>query len=115
MVPQIENSIRYALESNDVDVPNLMSDGTQPVKILGPLFDLQETTQIFGESLVFELRGLLIEKRGADFRNRIAHGFVSEAECYGAAPVILWWIVLRLCLIPVLQSQQSKQSGDKAP
>jgi hypothetical protein len=104
LVPQIENSIRYVLESTGVDVSNLMSDGTQPVKILGPLFDLKETTQIFGNSLVFELRGLLIEKRGSDFRNRIAHGFVSEAECYSAAPIILWWIVLRLCLLPKLQA-----------
>ena len=30
LVPQIENSIRYVLESNDVDVSNLMSDSTQP-------------------------------------------------------------------------------------
>lgn len=102
LIPQIENSIRYALENNGVDVSNLMSDWTQPVKLLGQLFDLDETQEVFGESLVFELRGLLIEKRGAEFRNRIAHGFVSEAECYNAPPKLLWWIVLRLCLIPVL-------------
>lgn len=109
LVPQIENSMRFVLEGNGVDISNLMSDGTQPVKILGPLFDIPETTQIFGESLVFELRGLLIEKRGAEFRNRIAHGFTSEAECYTSAPVILWWLVLRLCLIPVLQQLKSKE------
>jgi len=103
LVPQMENSIRYVLEGNGVDVSNLLSDGTQPVKILGPLFDLKETTDIFTESVVFELRGLLIEKRGADFRNRLAHGFVSEGECYGAPARILWWMVLRLCLMPVLQ------------
>lgn len=111
LVPQIENSMRFVLEDNGVDVSNLMSDGTQPVKILGPLFDLEETTQIFGDSLVFELRGLLIEKRGAEFRNRIAHGFVSEAECYSPAPVILWWLVLRLCLIPVIQQLEDAENA----
>jgi len=108
LVPQIENSIRYVLEGNGVDVSNLLSDGTQPVKILGPLFDLKETTEIFTESVVFELRGLLIEKRGADFRNRIAHGFVSEGECYGAPARILWWLVLRLCLMPILQEIEER-------
>ncbi len=103
LVPQIENSIRYVLEGNGADVSNLLSDGTQPVKVLGPLFDLKETTEIFTESVVFELRGLLIEKRGADFRNRTAHGFVSEGECYSAPARILWWLVLRFCLMPVLR------------
>jgi hypothetical protein len=102
LIPQIENSIRHILTGNEVDVSNLMSDGTQPVKILGPLFDLEETKAIFGDSLCFELRGLLIQKTGYDFRNRIAHGFVSEGECYGPAAVTLWWLALRLCLTPLL-------------
>lgn len=110
LVPQIENSIRHVLVGNDVDVSNLMSDGTQPLKILGPLFDLEETSQIFGASLCFELRGLLIQKTGLNFRNRIAHGFAAEAECYGPAAVNLWWIVLMLCLIPVLQLDSGQPS-----
>jgi len=119
LVPQIENSMRHVLTGNGVDVSNLMADGTQPVKILGPLFDLEETKQIFGDSLCFELRGLLIQKPGCDFRNRVAHGFVSEAECYGAAAVNLWWLVLRLCLIPILQipsaESQDTPEGNESP
>jgi len=111
LVPQVENSIRHVLAGNGVDVSNLMSDGTQPVKILGPLFGLAETTAIFGESICFELRGLLIEKMGCDFRNHVAHGFVSEADCYGDASVNLWWIVLRLCLIPILNGLETSQSS----
>lgn len=111
LVPQIENSIRFVLSMNGVDVSNLLADGTQPLKILGPLFDVPETKEIFGESLWFELRGLLIEKSGYDFRNQLAHGFTSEAECYGDAAVNLWWLVLRLCLIPVLQRLEGDASG----
>jgi len=111
LVPQIENSIRFVLSTNGVDVSNLLADGTQPLKILGPLFDIPKTKEIFGESLWFELRGLLIEKSGYDFRNQLAHGFTSEAECYGDAAVNLWWLVLRLCLIPVLQQMECDGSG----
>lgn len=102
LVPQIENSIRHVLFLNGVDVSNLLSDGTQPLKVLGPLFDMPQSKQIFGESIHFELRGLLIEKMGHGFRDQLAHGFTSEAECYGDAPVILWWLVLRLCMFPIL-------------
>jgi hypothetical protein len=79
LIPQIENSLRYILESSGTDVSNLMSDGTQPVKILGTLLSMEMTKKILGEELCFELRGCLIEKAAFDFRNRVAHGFVSEA------------------------------------
>jgi len=112
LVPQIENSLRYVLESNGVDVSNLMSDGTQPVKVLGAIFGLEATTKIFGESLCFELRGHLIEKTGYDFRNLLAHGFVSEAQCYSDPALSLWWLVLRICLTPVINAL-SKQRAAK--
>lgn len=104
LVPQIENSLRHVLESHGVDVSNLMSDGTQPVKVLGAIFGIKETTAIFGEALCFELRGCLIEKTGWGFRNRVAHGFVSEAECYSDPAQTIWWLVLRLCLTPIFQA-----------
>jgi len=107
LAPQVENSIRYALEQNDVDVSNLESDLTQPVKTLGPLLFMPETQRIFGEDWCFELRGLLIEKTGYSFRHRVAHGFVSEPECYGAEAVNLWWIVLRLCCMPIVLAEQA--------
>lgn len=107
-MPQIENSIRYVLESRDVDVSNFKSDGLQPVKILSGLLDLPDTKQIFPPDLIFELRGNLIEKTGTDFRNRVAHGFVSEYECYTTAPITLWWLTLRICLTPLAQ-QLSRQ------
>jgi hypothetical protein len=115
---QIENSLRYVLESHGVDVSNLMSDGTQPVKVLGAIFDMDETKRIFGEQLCFELRGCLIEKAGYDFRNRVAHGFVSEAECYSPPGLTVWWLVLRICLIPLFQSIEAKKtepSGQGTP
>jgi hypothetical protein len=115
LTPQIENSLRYVLESNGVDVSNLMSDGTQPVKVLGAIFGMAETKQIFGEPLCFELRGCLIEKTGFDFRNRVAHGFVHEGECYSTAGVTVWWLVLRICLMPIFQTIAEKQKAPSAP
>ena len=108
LVPQIENSLRFVLESQGVDVSNLMSDGTQPVKVLGALLSMNQTKEIFGDSLCFELRGCLIEKAGYDFRNRLAHGFVTERDCYSAAAAMIWWLVLRICLIPVFRAQKQQ-------
>lgn len=104
LIPQIENSIRHVLQENGVNVSNLQDDQTQPVKLLGPLFDIPATREIFGESCWFELRGLMIEKTGAEIRNMVAHGFVSTSDCYGPAAQNLWWIVLRLVMIPIIRA-----------
>jgi hypothetical protein len=111
LVPQIENSLRYVLESNGVDITNLMSDGTQPVKVLGAILGIEATKKIFGEPLCFELRGHLIEKTAYNFRNMVAHGFVSEAQCYSDPALNLWWLVLRICLTPVFQAAAKKRSA----
>ncbi len=105
LAPQIENSIRYVLEQNDVDVSNLESDLTQPVKTLGPLLSMPETRKIFGDDLLFELRGLLIEKTGYSFRHQVAHGFVSEGGCYGPEALNVWWLVLHLCYKPIVLAE----------
>jgi hypothetical protein len=109
LAPQVENSIRYVLEQNDVDVSNLESDLTQPVKTLGPLLSMPETQKIFGEEWCFEFRGLLIEKTGYSFRHQVAHGFVSEAACYGLEALNLWWIVLRLCCTLIALTEEKAE------
>ncbi|MCP4602386.1 MAG: DUF4209 domain-containing protein [Proteobacteria bacterium] len=113
LVPQIENSLRFVLEAHDVDVSNLLSDGTQPVMVLGAIFDMAETKEIFGEPLCFELRCCLIEKMGFDFRNRVAHGFASDEECRSAAARYLWWLVLRLCLTPMWNAKVNAAGEDQ--
>jgi len=110
LTPQIENSLRYVLESRGVDVSNLNSDGTQPVKLLGTLLGMLDTTKILGQSLCFELRGCLIAKTGYDFRNHVAHGFVSEAECYSIPAIIVWWLIVRICSIPILGDIAAKST-----
>ena len=97
LAPQVENSIRYVLQQHGADITNLYSDLTQPVKTLGALLDMPETQRIFGENLLFEMRGILIERRGYSFRNDIAHALVTQAGCYTEAAINLWWLVLKLC------------------
>ena len=102
LVPQLENSIRQIMMTHGVDVRNLEGDGTQPLKILGPLLGMTEAKSIFGESLLFELRGALLEKSGFNFRNQLAHGFVDVASCHSSPGVNLWWLTIRLCLFPIM-------------
>jgi hypothetical protein len=114
LVPQVENSLRHVLEEHGVDVSNLKSDGTQPVKILGALLGMEETKKILGPALHFEVRGHLIEKTGYDFRNKVAHGFVSQYDCYSKAALSCWWLVLRLCLHFAITGGQNDKDEETA-
>ena len=97
LTPQLENSVRYVLESNGADISNLDSNLTQPVKIWGGLLSLPEIKNAFGDSLIFEFRGLMLEKLGYNFRNALSHGMTDDSDCYSSAAVNVWWLTLRLC------------------
>ncbi len=114
LVPQIENSLRHILEMQGIDVSNLHSDGTQPLKILSGLLGIPELETTIGAELRFELRGILLENSGFNFRNRLCHGFVSDEDFNSVPAVNIWWLVLRLCLVTIynLRDNQEVESDE---
>jgi hypothetical protein len=101
LAPKIEPLLRSILDRKNIDSTNLQSDLTQPNKLLRGLLDLAEKDGVLPGGYVFELRGILNEKTGYDFRNRIAHGFASDDECYiSCAAPNLWWLFFNLCVNP---------------
>ena len=105
LIPQVEELIRHILEQRGVDISVLKPDLTQPLRILGGLLDHPQTEMTFGPEWVFELRGLLNEKAGFNLRNRVAHGMITDSECYSSGVELVWWHVLRLCAAPLLARQ----------
>jgi hypothetical protein len=106
LVPQIENSIRYVLENRGVITSKLDNKLIQEVRSLDKLLQLPETTEAFGEDHVFEMKGILTEEFGSNLRNRLAHGLVTDGECYTPAVLHLWWLLLRFCVIPFLRRSE---------
>lgn len=113
LVPQVENSIRHVLRLNGVDVTNLMSDMTQPLKVCAQIIGHNKAKDIFGEDMIFELKGLLLEKRGHQLRHQVAHGMADNRDCYSPATVNVWWLFLRLCVIGASNSRASTPSSPK--
>jgi hypothetical protein len=63
-----------------------------------------------GEDLLFDLRGILVEKPGSNLRNRMAHGLMSNAAFYDFPSVYLWWLLLKLCCLPILNYLEGLRS-----
>ena len=97
LVPQIEASIRYVLQQRGVITSTLDTDGIQQERDLNQLLWLPEVEAIFGADMMFDLRGILIERFGHNLRNQLAHGLLPEGGFYREASAYLWWLILRLC------------------
>ena len=107
LVPQVENSIRYVLDNRGVISSKLDNKRIQEVRTLEKLLLMPETIEALGEEHVFELRGVLTEEFGSNLRNRLAHGLLTDGDCYTLATEHLWWLLLRLCVIPLLPRQKA--------
>ena len=113
LVPQFENSVRYLLEQHGVSVSGIDDEGIQEEYDLNRLLYLPEMEKIFGKDLLFHLQGLLVEKEGANIRNRMAHGLMYPGDFHSAECVFLWALILRLCCLPSIPKIQGmKRGGD---
>lgn len=106
LLPQLENSIRHELELQNLIVSGLDQSNIQKEYDLNKLFEIYflQLVSIFGEDLTFDLRGLLIERFGSNLRNRMAHGLISAQEFSSPNMNYVWWLALRLCLVPLARS-----------
>jgi hypothetical protein len=105
LVPQVENCIRYVLDNQGVITSKLDNKLVQEVRTLEKLLSMPETIEAFGEDHVFELRSILTEEFGSNLRNRLAHGLIADGECYAPPTEHLWWLLMRLCIFPLLPKQ----------
>ncbi len=110
LIPQVENSLRYVLRQHGVITSGLNSEGVQEEFDLNRILYMPELRPILGEDLIFELRGLLVERFGSNLRNEMAHGLIDQGAFYSAEAVYLWWTVLRVCCLPVLIARTHARS-----
>lgn len=111
LIPQLENSLRILVERAGGRTTTLNSEGLQQDRTLGSVLSAGELEDILGPNVMFDLRCLLIERFGANLRNLLSHGVASYADVYSPAASYLCWLVLHLCVVPVLRTSQDKETG----
>ena len=110
LLPQVENSIREIFTAHGVITSKLESDTTQDERDLGWMLTRPEMAKIFGEGMAFDLRGLLVERFGLNLRNDIAHGLLAESQMITPGAMYAWWLVLRLCCIPIARALKTNEN-----
>ncbi|KFF21978.1 DUF4209 domain-containing protein [Chryseobacterium sp. JM1] len=98
LIPQIENSLKSIIESNNRNTIKLLED-IQNDNTLGGLLSIKENGKMLDgiceKNLLLELNSFLIDGNSVNFRNKISHGLISpfEINYYG---IYLWWLSLKM-------------------
>jgi len=113
LLPALEASLRMVMKSQGVITSKLEADGIQMEHDLGWLLTHPKLPDILGEQMVFDLRGILIEKFGHNLRNAHAHGLMVEGERYDTATRYFWWQVIHLLAIAahMVHRERCKEQG----
>lgn len=106
LVPQIEQLIRGVLKRRGVHTLFVDAYGVESEKSLPSLLSMPETAQILGESLHFELQAMLVEQNGPNLRHNAAHGLLDDAQAWSASSVYVWWLCLKLVVVPLWNMTQ---------
>jgi hypothetical protein len=103
LMPQFEHSVRMVLAAHGALTSKIDDDGVQDEKDLGTLLYLPDARRVFGDDLVFEMQGLLVERCGSNLRNELAHGLLELEDCLSPRSVYFWWLTLHLVVIPLIR------------
>ncbi len=112
LVPQMESSIRFVLNQQGVITSNMNSEGIQEDFDLNKLLWMEEVEAIFGPNILFDLRGILIERVGCNLRNELAHGLMSEGAFYIAEAPYFWWLVIHLLYIGHINLKRFEEDSE---
>ena len=66
---------------------------------LSTLVKEPKLVEILGEDVVFGISTLMCTRVGPNFRNDIAHGLATSADCNTLVGLYTWWFVFRLVFI----------------
>ncbi len=96
LIPQFENALRHILQKNGITPKNIDADRVENFWGFERILDEPKTVEIFGDELVYELKSLLVEPLGPNFRNSMSHGLLSPGDFKGKTALYLWWLILRI-------------------
>lgn len=96
LAPQTENLFRNIAKEVGGLTVTLENDGTSKEKVLSSIFDLPELNDCYDNDILFMFRELLNEKAGANIRNEVAHGLLSESGAASGACLYFACAVIKL-------------------
>lgn len=113
LAPQVENLFRnIAREVGGLTV-TLEKDGSSMEKVLSSILSLPELVDCYDNDILFTFRGLLNKQAGANIRNEIAHGIISEYACSTGVCLYFGVAVIKLLSLTSASCYQILKNSEK--
>ena len=105
LIPQWENSLRHLLKQHGsiASKPDVIQDDY----LLNQVLYSSDLEEVLTEDIIFIIKGLLVERMGANIRNEICHGLFDYSQFFQPQITYIWWLTLYLCLYGKLQAMDS--------
>lgn len=105
LTPQVENALRHLLWNAGIIPHTVDVSGVEEKWSLSQILEKDKShaklSELLGEDMLFELRGLMHFKGGPNLRNEALHGISEIEDMLGEHAYYLLWIFLRLCLTKI--------------
>jgi hypothetical protein len=112
VAPQVEKIVRMQLKQNNVHTTNIDKNGIEHENGLSTLLDMDEARALLGEDLLFELRAVFTSSHGANLRNEVAHGILTDGGAFSSAPIYGWWILVRMIIHSLIKAARENELSE---
>ena len=108
LVPQLEATLRHILLQKGKITSKYTNEGIQDEISLNKMLEEEEPSsalsEVLGKDTIYELRGLLVDRFGANFRNNLAHGLLYDSQFFSAQSIYLWYLAVNIYSRPLIFS-----------
>ena len=95
LAPQLESALRAILRGAG-EIVYVTRNEVQSLIPLEAILDHPRLAQIIDDDHIFALDCVLAERLGANIRNHVAHGILTDASSNSVDSAYVWWLALRL-------------------
>lgn len=96
LAPQMEKLFRTIAEESGSVMAELKKDFSIQEKLLTSIFDDEILWDCYDNDVLFLFKGMLNEKSGANIRNEIAHGIMTNGKGNSAVAIYFYCMVLKV-------------------
>lgn len=109
VAPQMEKIVRMQLKQHNAHTTTIDRNGIEHENGLSTLLDMDEAVIVLGEDLLFELKAVFTSSHGANLRNEVAHGILTDHSAFSSAPVYAWWMLVRMVIYSLIKAAKENE------
>ncbi len=96
--PLSESILRNILKESEIPTVDIEM-ASESEKSMNKLLDMANNKNIFNRELTFKIEAIFVNKFGLNFRNKAAHGLVSDSSTNSLHSVYVWWLCLKWTIL----------------